>query len=112
VTDSRESSGRTGLRIDATREADTYTIRLGGELDLGNAEQLDEALLEAEASDASRIVLDVDELRFIDSTGLRVILRATRRSEQTGDRLRLTRGTGYVADMFRLTALDRTIPFA
>jgi hypothetical protein len=41
-----------------------------------------------------------------------VILRATRRAERTGERLRVTRGKGYVADMFRLTALDRTIPFA
>ena len=112
MTSSGESSGQTGLRIDAAREEDTCTIRLSGELDLGNSEQLDAALLEAEASDASRILLDVDELRFIDSTGLRVILQATRRAERTGGRLRVTRGKGYVADMFRLTALDRTIPFA
>jgi anti-anti-sigma factor len=112
VTSSGESSGQTGLRIDVAREEDTCTIRLGGELDLSNSAQLDAALLEAEASDASRIVLDVDELRFIDSTGLRVILRATRRAERTRGRLRVTRGKGYVADMFRLTALDRTIPFA
>jgi anti-anti-sigma factor len=112
VTSSGESSGQKGLRIDAAREKDTWTIRLSGELDLGNSEQLDAALLEAEASDATRILLDVDELRFIDSTGLRVILRATRRAERTGDRLRVTRGKGYVADTFRLTALDRTIPFA
>ena len=112
VTSSGESSGEKGLRIDATLEEDTWTIRLSGELDLGNSEQLDAALLDAEASDATRILLDVDELRFIDSTGLRVILRATRRAERTGDRLRVTRGKGYVADMFRLTALDRTIPFA
>ena len=108
MTSSGESSGQTGLRIDAAREEDTCTIRLSGELDLGNSEQLDAALLEAEASDASRILLDVDELRFIDSTGLRVILQATRRAERTGGRLRVTRGKGYVADMFRLTALDRT----
>ncbi|MGH2987450.1 MAG: STAS domain-containing protein [Solirubrobacterales bacterium] len=107
-----QSSGRTGLQIEAGREDDTYTIRLSGELDVGNSELVDEALLKAEATDAPRVLLDVEELRFIDSTGLRVILRATRRAEQTGHRLRLTRGRDYVADMFRLTALDRTLPFA
>jgi anti-anti-sigma factor len=112
VTDSNQSSERSGLQIDAGREGDTYTIRLIGELDLGNSDLLDEALVEAEATDASRVLLDVEELRFIDSTGLRVILRATRRAEWGGDRLRLTRGRDYVADMFRLTALDRTLPFA
>jgi anti-anti-sigma factor len=112
VTESNQSSGRSGLQIEAGRDGDTYTIRLSGELDLGNSELLDEALVEAEATDASRVLLDVEELRFIDSTGLRVILRATRRAEWSGDRLRLTRGRDYVADMFRLTALDRTLPFA
>jgi anti-anti-sigma factor len=112
VTDQRQSSGRTGLQIEAGREGDTYAIRLSGELALDNSDLLDEALLEAEASDAARVLLDIEELRFIDSTGLRAILKATRRDERTGHRLRLTRGTGYVADMFRLTALDRTLPFA
>jgi anti-anti-sigma factor len=112
VTDSSESDGRTGLQIDAGRSGDTYTIRLIGELDLGNADRLDQALVVAEDTDAPRVLLDVEELRFIDSTGLRVLLMATRRAEQTGHRLRLTRGKDYVADMFRLTALDRTLPFA
>jgi anti-anti-sigma factor len=112
VTDSSQSTGRTGLGIEAGRNGDTYTIRLSGELDLENADRLDQALLDGEATDASRVLLDVEELRFIDSTGLRVLLRATRRAEQTGHRLRFTRGKDYVADMFRLTALDRTLPFA
>jgi anti-anti-sigma factor len=112
VTDPSQPSRHNGLQIEAGREGDTYTIRLRGELDLGNCDRLDEALLEAEASDAPRVLLDVDELRFIDSTGLRAILRATRHAERTGLPLRLTRGQGYVADMFRLTALDRTLPFA
>jgi anti-anti-sigma factor len=112
VTDPSGPSGQTGLRIESARDGDTFTIRLGGELDVGNAERLEEALLEAEGTDAARIVVDVDDLRFIDSTGLRVILQATRRDERTGHRLRLTRGRDYVADMFRLTALDKTLPFA
>lgn len=111
MTDQKRSSGSKALAIEIDRKGDTHTIRLGGELDLDNVDRLDQALIEAEAGDAARIVLDVDELLFIDSTGLRVILRATRRAETTGNRLRLTRGKGYVADMFRLTALDKTLPY-
>jgi anti-anti-sigma factor len=111
MSESEERSGHHDLELEVDREGDTYVIRLSGELDLGNHERLDEALREAEASDATRIHLDLDRLVFIDSTGLRVILKAARRSEASGDRLRLTHGTGYVADMFRLTALDVTLPF-
>jgi anti-anti-sigma factor len=99
------------IEIETARQDGTYVIRLRGEFDLGSCETVDEALRAAEESDAERIVLDVDELRFIDSSGLQVILRAQRRSNSSGRRLRITRGTGHVADMFRLTALDMTLPF-
>jgi stage II sporulation protein AA (anti-sigma F factor antagonist) len=91
---------------------DAYVIELAGELDLTSREQFDRALDAAEASDKPRILIDLDRLRFIDSTGLQGILAAKRRSSMRPDRLRITRGTGFVADMFRLTALDKTLPFA
>ncbi len=68
-------------------------------------------LVQAEMSDAERILLDIEQLRFIDSVGLRVLLRAKRRAESNGGRLRITHGTGYVAEMFRLTALEHSLPF-
>ena len=100
------------LEIETLEEDGTYVIRLRGELDLSSCDALDAALREAEDTPMKRILLDVDALRFIDSSGLQVILRAKRRSDSTGRRLRITRGTGHVADMFRLTALDMTLPFA
>jgi anti-anti-sigma factor len=111
MSESEERSGHHDLELEAGREGDTYVIRIAGELDLGNYERLDQALLDAEASDAPRILVDLDRLVFIDSTGLQVILKAARRAEGSGDRLRITRGKEYVADMFRLTALDVTLPF-
>lgn len=98
------------LEIDAAREDDDYVIRLSGELDMSSSERVDAVLREAEQTSAARILLDVDRLRFIDSSGLQVILRAKRRDEAAG-RLRITHGTGHVADMFRLTAMDMTLPF-
>jgi anti-anti-sigma factor len=82
-----------------------------GELDLGSSPELEAEIELAERSDAVRIVIDVNGLNFIDSTGLRVLLVAKRRADCDGNRLRFTRGSGQVADMFRLTALDQTLPF-
>ena len=103
--------GDRDLEIDTAQQEGTYVIRLSGELDMGSCEAVDEALREAEATAPDRILLDVDPLSFIDSSGLQVILRAKRRADSSGQRLRITRGTGHVADMFRLTALDMTLPF-
>ena len=100
------------LEIETAEEDGTYVIRLSGELDLSACEAVDAELHRAEAGAAKRILLDVNALEFIDSSGLQVILRAKRRADRSGRRLRVTRGTGHVADMFRLTALDMTLPFA
>jgi anti-anti-sigma factor len=50
-----------------------------GEIDLATADQLDDALKEAEQVNPESIVLDLSALRFIDSSGLRVLLMSARR---------------------------------
>jgi anti-anti-sigma factor len=99
------------IKIDAAQDADAYVISVGGELDLSGCFNLALALGEAEGSQADQILLDIEDLTFIDSSGLEIVLWASRRSARNGDRLRITRGSGNVADMFRLTALDVTLPF-
>src|ERR1044072_5150967 len=98
-----------GLTIEIRREADRVVLLLEGELDLENAAPLDERLLAAEGSDAKQIVLDLRGLRFIDSSGLRSILLATKRSRQDSNRLGVLRGTGDVAGLLELTAINQSI---
>jgi anti-sigma B factor antagonist len=100
-----------GLRIKAGREGNCYIVRVLGELDCAVAGEVEMALVLAEKAGAHRILLDIDELTFIDSTGLAVLMRAKHRADAHGGRLRLTRGTGQVSDMLRLTALDLSLPF-
>ena len=99
------------LRIDAAHQPDAYVIRMEGELDLSGSPELESALAGAEQSQADRIVVDLDGLSFIDASGLRALLGASRRSASNGSRLRLTRGRGEVARMFSLTQLDEALPF-
>ncbi len=87
-----------------------YTVTLHGILDMSTAERLEAAIEAALGSDADRVVIDLDGLEFVDSTGLATILGATRRADGSG-RLKMTRGTGEVAQLFRLTALDLVLPF-
>jgi anti-sigma B factor antagonist len=97
--------------ITAAREGGSYLICVEGELDLSECSQLECALRDAEASPATRILLDLDELAFIDAAGLSVLVAAWRRSAVDGNRLKVTRGGGSVASMLHLTALDTVLPF-
>jgi stage II sporulation protein AA (anti-sigma F factor antagonist) len=68
------------LFVETSRADGQATLRVAGELDLVSGEALDLAIRDAEESDAARIVVDLRELSFIDSTGLSVLLAARRRS--------------------------------
>lgn len=100
------------LQIDVTAGPDVYVICLHGELDLAGSPALELALTEAEESETDRILLDLEALTFTDVSGLNVLHRAGDRSARNGNRLWITRGTGQVARMLRLTALDSSLPFA
>jgi len=92
-------------------ESDAYVIRVEGELDLFERPRVERALREAEASHATRILLDLEGLTFIDAAGLSALVLAWHRSVADGNRLQVTRGRGNVAGMLHLTALDRVLPF-
>ena len=56
--------------------ADGCIVRLAGELDLYNAPAVREALLRASADDPKRVIVDLSEVEFIDSTALGVLIEA------------------------------------
>jgi anti-sigma B factor antagonist len=85
-----------------------YVVAPYGELDLSTTSEVRRALDRAEASDAAEIVLDLSGLRFIDSSGLHLVVSAVARS--TGDRLRLLRGTPPVHRVFTLCGCEH-LPF-
>lgn len=71
------------LRANPVKEisaGDTAVIvRLAGELDLYNAEDLRRALLGAVERPGPRVVVDLGEVGFVDSTALGVLIEARRR---------------------------------
>jgi anti-sigma B factor antagonist len=96
------------LEIRVEETDDTYVVRLLGELDLSGVPEVNEALAAAEASGARSLLVDIEELTFVDSTGLSALLRVSRRND---GRLLFTRGSGHVAEMLRMTGIDQSLPF-
>jgi anti-sigma B factor antagonist len=73
--------------IKSKREGDSITVAVAGEIDLSTADELEDAIREAEKTEISRIVLDLSALSFMDSTALSVFLEAIKRSRRNGNRL-------------------------
>jgi anti-sigma B factor antagonist len=95
--------------LDVTRVEDGpehLRLCLDGELDLYSATALDDAVVAAEGEKWPTICLDLRRLAFLDSAGLRVIMRTHARAEQDGRNLVLRRGPEAVDRVFRLTGLE------
>ena len=99
------------LTILSQERAGVHLVRLDGEMDLSNARDLEDELIRIEGTSASRIVLDLTRLEFIDSTGLAVLMRADSRSANDGHSLDLTRPPSDVMRILGLCGLDEQLPF-
>jgi anti-sigma B factor antagonist len=81
-----------------------------GELDISSSPDFEQAVRQLE-SEANTVVIDLSGLDFLDSTGLRAILRSDSRLRSAGKRLQLVPGSGPVRRVFRLTGLDSRLEF-
>ena len=98
------------LRIEIGPEAETCLVRVAGELDLANVPALERELHRILTHDLQRVILDLEDLEFIDSTGLACLVKATRHSRADGDRLRIIGATGQVDRVLRLTGVRDVLP--
>ncbi len=71
------------LAVGVFDESDDRVIRVGGELDLATVPALAEELEAAIDGPSSRVVVDMSELEFIDSTGIAVLARAMGRASRS-----------------------------
>lgn len=84
-------------------------IRLTGELDAAVVDRLKRALAEAEERGTRKVVVDVAELGFIDSTGIQALIGAAQATNGDGRSLVVARPQGDVERIFALVSLDKLV---
>jgi anti-sigma B factor antagonist len=94
------------LTIDLRSEQDRVVLALHGELDLVGAPLLQGEIESAAVEGAPLIVLDLEDLQFIDSSGLRVILSAHERARDRGQAFALTRGSQQVQRLLSIAGVS------
>jgi anti-anti-sigma factor len=108
----RLTLGERDFAMRSERVNDSERIRLLGELDLSVIVLVDHEMERAEASDASRIVLDLERLEFLDVSGIHLLLDLNERSRGNGRRLRISRsGAPQVQRVLELTGVGELLPF-
>jgi anti-anti-sigma factor len=99
------------LSISVERRDGAVIVALHGEVDISETDSIQQALASVEKDQPAVMVLDLRDLTFLDSTGLRLVLDADARARSEGRRLALVPGPDVVHRVFQIALLDKRLEF-
>ena len=99
------------LTIRVRRDRGYAVVAVAGEVDIATVTRLRERLFELAASGRT-LVVDLDQVSFIDSSGLAALVGAARRAAAHGTSLQVVCARPRTRQLFRLTGLDGQVPLA
>jgi anti-sigma B factor antagonist len=99
----------TELRWTLSPERAQVRVRLEGELDLSTAAAFHEAVLDLMETGWTSILVDLEGLTFMDSSGLRATFELDSEASRRGIALRLLGASAEVQRLFALTGLSRRL---
>jgi anti-sigma B factor antagonist len=96
----------TPISVSAERIGTIAVLHLYGELDLATVDQVEREIIKA-SDGITALVLDLDGLTFLASTGLTLLVRWHSRAQEQGFGFRVAAGRRQVVRPLELTALDQ-----
>jgi len=94
------------LVLDDSRSGDTLTISLKGKLDTTTFSQLDELLSAGLGGKVINLIMDFNDLTYLSSAGLRIILGAKRKTSALNGEMKIINISENVMLVFRMTGFD------
>jgi anti-sigma B factor antagonist len=98
------------LGISTERDGTVCTVTLEGEVDVYTAPRLKEQLVALLEDGCISIIIDLEKVAFIDSSGFGVLVGALRRAREKGGVVRIVCTRDGVLKIFRITGLDKVFP--
>jgi anti-sigma B factor antagonist len=100
------------LTIAVVPDGESWVLELAGELVLNTAPTLEVEVYGLVDAGVGTIILDLEDVEFIDSMGEQCLLSAVRWSRRSGGELRLVGANGQVEHVLTLTGVKPLLPFA
>ena len=98
-----------GFSITTERDGARLRLALQGELDIAHVDAVIGAVDGETLEAVELLVIDLSELSFMDSSGLRALFVVDERGREHGDRVVFVRGPQAVQRVFEITALDQRL---
>lgn len=98
------------LSVSMTERDDVVIVTVAGEVDVYTAPQLRSALEERLAAGQNKIVVDLQGVAFIDSTGLGVLVGQLKALRKVDGSLRIVCSDERILRLLAITGLDQILP--
>jgi anti-sigma B factor antagonist len=98
--------------VDVERRGKLLLLRLSGELDLASVESLEQAVRSSSdrAQEVAAVAIDLRDLEFIDSSGLRALLQTQDELAEKGRDREGGSGRGQVGEVFEVAGFGERLP--
>jgi anti-sigma B factor antagonist len=95
------------FRVHITPDREQVIVRAVGEVDLSTANEIEGPVVELLNSGFEQVILDLREVTFMDSSGIRVLISGHQHAEVRGARLSIIVGTSRIRQTLELSgAID------
>ena len=101
---------RAEIAIEPDTREDACLVRVSGEIHLANSGEFARSLLGLLNDGVARVVVDLDAVEFMDSSGIHALRRAAQRGRDSGHKLRIINPVGPVGRLFALTGAETVLP--
>lgn len=99
------------LSLEVAFEGDGCVAQIRGELDIEVAPLVEAELLRLIHERSDALSVDISALEYVDSIGLRCLLKVTQEAHSWHRQLRFSQPTGQVARILELTKVNTALPF-
>ncbi|WP_276840552.1 STAS domain-containing protein [Anaerovibrio lipolyticus] len=94
------------MEIKKEKNGSALTLTLIGKLSVLEAKELSK-VVDEELSDVNDLTLDLKELTYVSSAGLRVILTAQNMMDDAGGEMKLLNVSPFIMDILKLTGFNK-----
>jgi anti-sigma B factor antagonist len=98
------------LDLETSKHGEASVVSLRGEIDVYTAPRLRQALIDLVEGGAKDIVVDMDRVDFLDSTGLGVLVGGLKRVKSNEGEMKLVVTQDRIMKIFEITGLAKVFP--
>lgn len=98
------------MQIVEEKQNDIYIFKLNGRLDSKTSPEFETKISRVIEDGSSHIVVDFENLEYLSSAGLRVLLKATKSLKHLEGKLVLCSMADYVREVFEISGFDSFLP--